>query len=398
MTIGAEAGDLEGGCGCRSPPPWARFVVAGKDCRAVGEPRPGSSERGSPIGRRRPLRRRSRRAPGATRRPAGRTSLASACHGHDLRQELAPEDRGAARLTQISDIGAVVSPDTFVRPIYAGNALATVRCADPIKVITVRGTGFAAGRGTGGSASLEPIASPPMRRGRRISSERSFRNPTGPSSPAPASSFRADEAWDRARTSILERVADRLGAAVGATRAAVDSGFVPNDYQVGQTGKIVAPELDVAVGISGAIQHLAGMKDFKVIVAINKDEEAPIFQIADYGLVADLFQTFPNSPTSSSEASEHGPSRNGQFARPASTNRRYRRRTNGRRHRPCLRAIRHRGRGDRHDEERCKAIGRRSSEPVASGEQRHDLGRNWTRRWLEFQWRAITHFSPIASW
>ena len=196
-------------------------------------------------------------------------------------------------VAQISDMSAVISPDTFVRPIYAGNALATVQSRDPIKVITVRATAFPAAAATGGSAPIETIPpAGPGGRARFVGAEiAKLERPELTSARIIISGGRGMQSGENFK--LLESVADKLGAAVGASRAAVDAGFVPNDYQVGQTGKIVAPELYIAVGISGAIQHLAGMKDSKVIVAINKDEEAPIFQIADYGLVGDLFQIVP---------------------------------------------------------------------------------------------------------
>jgi|TARA_B110000438_G_scaffold143594_1_gene138441 electron transfer flavoprotein alpha subunit len=204
-----------------------------------------------------------------------------------------PRVAASLDVAQISDISAVVNEDTFERPIYAGNCIATVQSTDAIKVITVRITGFDACPAEGGSASIENIdidndlAISSFVKEEIAVSDR----PELTAADIVISGGRGMQNGDN--FSLLNGIADKLGAAIGASRAAVDSGFVPNDMQVGQTGKIVAPDLYIAVGISGAIQHLAGMKDSKVIVAINKDEEAPIFQVADYGLVADLFDALP---------------------------------------------------------------------------------------------------------
>ena len=203
--------------------------------------------------------------------------------------------RVAAKLdvSQISDISAVISEDTFERPIYAGNCIATVQSTDSVKVITVRTTGFDACEATGGSASISSVDNDTDAGVSSFVKEEIAESdrPELTAADVVISGGRGMQNGDN--FSLLNGIADKLGAAIGASRAAVDSGFVPNDMQVGQTGKIVAPDLYIAVGISGAIQHLAGMKDSKVIVAINKDEEAPIFQVADYGLVADLFDALP---------------------------------------------------------------------------------------------------------
>ncbi len=209
-------------------------------------------------------------------------------------KNVAPRVAAALDVAQISEILSVEGPDTFTRPIYAGNAIATVKSSDAKKVITVRGTAFAKAATSGGSAAVEAVS------GAGSAGTSSFVGAELTKSARPeltaakiiVSGGRALGSSDKFHE-YIDPLADKLGAAVGASRAAVDAGYAPNDYQVGQTGKIVAPELYVAVGISGAIQHLAGMKDSKIIVAINKDEEAPIFQVADVGLVGDLFTLVP---------------------------------------------------------------------------------------------------------
>ena len=280
--------------GRKDSPEPGRILVAGRGCRAAAEAAAGVEGAGKVL---------------LADDPAYTHPLAeviaplvlSAAEGHT--HILAPATtfgknvmpRVAAKLdvAQISDIIAVESPDTFRRPIYAGNAIATVRSGDPVKVVTVRGTAFDKAKQGGGKAPIETLAAVGEPVGSRFVGQQlsDSSRPELTSARVVISGGRGLQSGDNFH--LLETIADKLNAAVGASRAAVDAGFVPNDYQVGQTGKIVAPELYIAVGISGAIQHLAGMKDSQVIVAINKDPDAPIFQVADYGLVGDLFELVP---------------------------------------------------------------------------------------------------------
>jgi electron transfer flavoprotein alpha subunit len=269
-------------------------LVAGKGCDAVAKAAAGISGVGKVL-----VCDDARYGHGLAENLAALVGSLAAPYSHILAanttsgKNVVPRIAALLDCAQVSEIVKVESPDTFVRPIYAGNALAIVRSKDKVKLLTVRTTGFPAAATGAGPAPVEAVAAADDTGLAQFVGQELTRSerPELTGARVIVSGGRGMQSGDNFK--LIEPIADRLGAAIGASRAAVDSGFVSNDFQVGQTGKVVAPELYIAVGISGAIQHLAGMKDSKVIVAINKDEDAPIFQVADYGLVADLFQALP---------------------------------------------------------------------------------------------------------
>ncbi len=276
--IGGDVDMLVAGSGCRAAAEAASFVVGVSRVLITDAPELSHhlAENMAPLV--------AGMAPGYSHLLAPATTFG---------KNLMPRVAALLDVSQISDISAVISADTFERPFYAGNALATVQSADPIKVLTVRATAFEAAPASGGSAPVEAVgAAVDLGLTAFVGQELSESvRPELTTARVVISGGRGMQSKEHFQ--LIEDIADKLGGAIGASRAAVDAGFVPNDYQVGQTGKVVAPDLYIAVGISGAIQHLAGMKDSKVIVAINKDADAPILAIADYGLVADLFVALP---------------------------------------------------------------------------------------------------------